>query len=240
MKAVFVSDVHLRSEKDARYERALSFLDGLRGGIDHLFIAGDFFDFWFCRNGNLYPPFQKVVGRLLELRDSGARLHIFEGNHDFSMGPWFAGQRDVDVHPGWAEFTLEGERVLISHGDTVDTSNIRYLALRKMLRSRAFAGLESLIPAGFLWNMAALSSSLSKGLTLASREKLVGKMRQFSLNKFHEGFDAVILGHSHMPVLEHYDVDGRRKTFAALGDWIDHYSYLTFEKGVYTLSFYRS
>jgi len=239
MKAVFISDMHLRSERDERYEHALSFLDGLRGGIDHLFIAGDFFDFWFCKNGDLYPPFQKVVGRLQELSDSGARIHLFEGNHDFSMGSWFSGYNGVDVHPDWAEFSLEGERILISHGDTVDTSNIRYLTLRKFLRSRVFAGLESLIPAGVLWNVAAMSSSLSKGLTLASKEKLVEKMRRFSLMKFEEGFDAVILGHCHMPVLEQYNIDGRRRTFVALGDWIDHYSYVTFEKGCYSLLFYR-
>jgi len=30
-----------------------------------------------------------------------------------------------------------------------------------------------------------------------------------------------------------------RKTFAALGDWMEHYSYLSFEEGRFTLSFYR-
>lgn len=239
MKAVFISDVHLRSDTDKSYCDVLGFLEGQKGGVDHLFIAGDFFDFWFCGNGRVYPPFQGVVRKLLELRDKGARIHIFEGNHDFSMSSYFAGYDGVEVFPDWGEFTLEGTRILISHGDTVDSTNIRYLTFRKILRSRAFRRLESMIPPAVLWKIAALSSSVSKGLTLESQEILAGKMNAFSLRKFEEGYDAVILGHCHIPVIKTYEMDGRTKVFAALGDWIDHCSYLLFEHGRFTLSYYR-
>jgi UDP-2,3-diacylglucosamine hydrolase len=239
VKAVFISDIHLRSEKDSRYERMLAFLEQLQGDVDDLFIAGDFFDFWFCRDGDIYPPFQEVVGKLLELRNRGIRLHLFEGNHDFSLGPCLFEKDHVDVFQEWAEFTLDGERMLISHGDTVDTSNVRYMVLRKILRSRAFGRVESLLPARLLWKIAALSSSISKGLTIESRTVLAEKMKAFARQKFEEGFDAVILGHCHLPLLEQYEIGGRRKTFAVLGDWIDHYSYLLFEKGIYRLAYYR-
>ena len=239
MKAVFISDSHLRNGKDARYQRMLSFLEQLQDDVDDLFVAGDFFDFWFCRNGNIYPPFREVVGKLLDLRNRGIRIHLFEGNHDFSLGPCFQGKNHVDVFPGWAEFTLDGERVLISHGDTVDTANVRYLMLRKILRSRTFGQVESLMPSSVLWKIAAWSSSISKGLTLESRTVLAEKMRTFARKKFEEGFDAVVLGHCHLPLLEHYDIRGRRKTFAVLGDWIEHFSYLLFEEGTYRLEYYR-
>lgn len=218
----------------------MAFLDGLRGRVDDLFIAGDFFDFWFSRDGDIYPPFQGVTGKLLELRDSGTKLHIFEGNHDFSMGSWFFQRNGVDVFPEWAEFTLDGERILVSHGDTVDIANVRYMMLRRILRSRVFRRMESLIPAKVLWKAAALSSSVSKGMTLESKEILAGKMEDFALKKFEEGFDAVILGHCHLPVLKQYEIGGRTKTFVALGDWIEHYSYLLFETGRFTLAFCRS
>jgi UDP-2,3-diacylglucosamine hydrolase len=239
MKSVFIADTHLRDEGQEGYRYVLDFLDGLRGRINHLFIAGDFFDFWFCGNGNIYPPFQKAVDRLLVLRDSGARIHLFEGNHDFSMGPCFAGQEGLDVFPDWADMTIDGNRIFISHGDTVDAANIRYLTLRKMLRSRTFLRVQEMVPPAVLWKLAAFSSSLSKGLTLESQDKLAGKMNAFALTKFQEGFDTVIFGHCHRPVLKQYDIGGRTKTFAAVGDWIDHYSYLLFEGGGFTLSFYR-
>ena len=74
---------------------------------------------------------------------------------------------------------------------------------------------------------------------MESVEALAKKMRSFSLTKFAEGFDAVILGHCHEPLCEEYIVDGQKKTFAALGDWIGRYTYLYYEDGHFILSHYR-
>ncbi|MCK9233525.1 MAG: hypothetical protein M0P04_12170, partial [Syntrophales bacterium] len=70
MKAIFLSDAHLKREKDENYQRLLHLFETLNADpdkpletgsesvepetvrrvnprIDHLFILGDFFDFWF-------------------------------------------------------------------------------------------------------------------------------------------------------------------------------------------------
>ena len=84
MKAVFISDAHLKHSADERYVRFMQFLDDLREGkvrslvdarelgrektsIDHLYIVGDFFDFWFCRSDHIHPEFRLVISRLLDL-----------------------------------------------------------------------------------------------------------------------------------------------------------------------------
>ncbi len=238
MKAVFISDAHLKSERDRGYQYLLAFMEDLKGRIDDLFVVGDFFDFWFCGNGRVYPPFQPVIDGLLGLKESGVRVHLFEGNHDFSLGSYFT-EKGVEVFADWADLTLDGQRFLISHGDTVDTSNIRYLALRAVLRTAAFCRVQKWVPAAVLWKIADASSRASKGLTLESQDILAGIMKSFSLKKFAEGFDAVILGHCHRPILHQVEIGGRRKTFATLGDWIEHYSYLIFEDGNFTLSFFQ-
>ena len=63
-------------------------------------------------------------------------------------------------------------------------------------------------------------------------------MEAFSLKKFEEGFDAVILGHCHKPQMKEYVIDGKRRIFATLGDWVKHHSYLCYEEGNFTLNFY--
>jgi UDP-2,3-diacylglucosamine hydrolase len=238
MRAVFISDAHLRSDRGEGYHRVLRFLDSLAGTVEHLFIVGDFFDFWFCGNGHIYPPFQKPIEKILRLQRMGVTVHLFEGNHDFSLGPYFR-SKGIEVYPDWADLTLEGQRFLISHGDTVDRANIRYLLLRSILRARFLFWVEERMPPGLLWKIAAASSSASKGLTLESQDVLAGKMKAFSLKKFEEGVDAVVLGHCHRPILQQYEVAGRKKVFVALGDWIDHFSFLVFEGGNFTLSFYN-
>jgi UDP-2,3-diacylglucosamine pyrophosphatase LpxH len=46
----------------------------------------------------------------------------------------------------------------------------------------------------------------------------------------------VILGHCHKPLLIEELCDGRRKTFATLGDWITRDSYLLYDDGRFTLN----
>ena len=52
MKAVFLADAHLKNADDNSYLVLMHFLETLMP-VDRLFILGDFFDFWFSRNGRL-------------------------------------------------------------------------------------------------------------------------------------------------------------------------------------------
>ena len=106
MKAVFLSDAHLKRSTDEPYGLLVRFLTDLGEGrvgpaaagkeaagagttVDDLYILGDFFDFWFCRPDRIYPEFQPVIRQLVQLRQSGVRIHLFEGNHDFFMREYF-------------------------------------------------------------------------------------------------------------------------------------------------------
>ncbi len=78
MKAVFISDAHLKRSTDERYGQFIQFLADLQEGkvrslvdaqelgrektpIDDLYILGDFFDFWFCSKDHIHPEFQLVI-----------------------------------------------------------------------------------------------------------------------------------------------------------------------------------
>jgi UDP-2,3-diacylglucosamine hydrolase len=250
MKAIFLSDAHLKSFTDPGYEKCLHFLDCLRGrGVgsgdpgneeaittDLLVFAGDFFDFWFEREGFIYPEFRPVVERLVQLRQSGIRITLCEGNHDFFLADFFSGELGFEVHSGEVEFDLDGLRTLVSHGDTVDCGNQRYLALRRFLRSPFFYRLQRLLPLRFLWQIAWFSSKMSQGMSRNAQEKLVEVMHRFAVEKYCKGFDAVILGHSHQAILREERIGERQRTFALLGDWINHHSYLVYENGSFTLN----
>ena len=97
-----------------------------------------------------------------------------------------------------------------------------------------------MLPISFLWKAALISSNLSKELTAETADALTEKMRRFSLRKFRDGFDAVILGHCHKHLMEEQKVNGNKKTFAILGDWLQHDSYLCYENGAFTLETFRS
>ncbi len=239
MKSIFLSDAHLKYENSTGYRNLLIFFDSVKEDLDNLFIVGDFFDFWFCRNDAIYPEFQVMIDKLLELKNQGTNIYLFEGNHDFFLDDFF-GNSGVYVFSDEAAIDLDKKKVFVSHGDTIDTANKSYLLLRGFLRSKVFYMIQKKLPPALLWKIARISSKTSRDHLSRPPEGLVDKMRAFSMKKFSEGFDAVILGHCHQPIIEHYVIDGREKTFAVPGDWISHYSYILYDNGDFKLTSYKS
>lgn len=250
MKAIFLSDAHLKRRSDPGYEACMQLFATLRGrgaefaapeeqrglGIDLLVIAGDFFDFWFERGERIYPEFRPIVESLARLRQSGIRVCLCEGNHDFFLADYFTQKLGIEVYPGDVEFTLDDRRCLVSHGDTVDRNNRRYLALRKVLRSPFAYRIQRALPLGWMWEIARFSSKVSKDRNgRVGDGLLIETMRRYAAEKCKEGFDAVILGHCHTPSFREEEVCGRRTAFATLGDWGAHQNYLICEEGRFSM-----
>jgi UDP-2,3-diacylglucosamine hydrolase len=252
MKAIFLSDVHIKSRSDPGYQKCMQLFASLRGRgvesghsgdanvivIDLLAIAGDFFDFWFEKEGCIYPEFRPVVESLVQLRQSGIRICLCEGNHDFFLADYFSRKLGIEVYPGDAEFVLDGLRCLVSHGDTVDRKNRKYLALRRLLRSSFAYRLQRALPLSWLWQIARFSSKVSKDRfgNDADAGRLIDVMSRFAIEKYREGFDAVIFGHCHTPSFREEQIGGGRRIFVTLGDWITHHNYLLYENGHFTLN----
>ncbi|MFH1079295.1 MAG: UDP-2,3-diacylglucosamine diphosphatase [Pseudomonadota bacterium] len=240
MKSIFLADAHLKSRRDPWYPDLIGFLDSLREvDVDKLFIAGDFFDFWFCKDHQIYPEFEEIIEKLVMLKTTGIQITYCEGNHDFFLKSYFGKKLGMAVYEDWAVIDLDSRKTLLAHGDLVDHSNRKYMILRNILRSQLFYEIQRRTPSTILWRLARLSSYTSRNLSLDSEGLLAQKMLTFSMEKFRDGFDAVILGHSHQPFLKEFLVDGQSKTFATLGDWTRHKSYLHYEDGHYRLCYFQ-
>jgi UDP-2,3-diacylglucosamine hydrolase len=241
MKCIFLSDAHLKNRRDESYRDLMGFLDSLGAEkLDHLFIAGDFFDFWFGRRDRVYPDFMPVIEKLMALRDAGTQISLCEGNHDFFLEDYFSIIPGVTVYRDDAVIDLDGRKTLVSHGDLVDRENSGYLLLRRILRSSLFYQAQRNIPPRFLWTLARITSSTSRELYPQKEEELVRTMLEFAMERFREGFDSVILGHSHKPLLKEFVLEGARKTFATLGDWMRYNSYLSYKDGAFSLLYYKA
>ncbi len=236
MRAIFFSDAHLRSGDDAGSGLLLDFLRSISRGLDHLFIVGDLFDFWFSRDGVVYPGFRIVIDELKVLKDRGVQIHLFEGNHDFFMADYFTGELGIEVFTDSAVVQLEGKKIYIAHGDLVDETDRGYRFLRRVLRSPLAYGLQKRLPLQLLWRLARLSSDASKEYLAKPQEGLASKMEAFALSEFEKGIDAVLLGHCHLPVIKTHTVRDRQCQFILLGDWLTHRSYVVLEEGRFELS----
>jgi UDP-2,3-diacylglucosamine hydrolase len=261
MRAIFLSDAHLRRDTAENYRFLLQFFDDLKkeirvqvetGGkmsaapvpvgqpLDALYLMGDFFDFWFGKGDRYYPGFDRIIRSLKEMKERGVEIHLFEGNHDFFLDDFFADRLGIKVYKDDASIDLDGRRIYVAHGDLVDRSNRGYLFLRKILRSRLVYFLQGILPSRLLWQIALVFSDTSKAMWAQTGKRLTDKMCRFALDTCAEDYDGVILGHSHQPLVWEFSVAGERKVLVTLGDWLSHRSYLDYANGRFSLKYYEN
>jgi UDP-2,3-diacylglucosamine hydrolase len=235
---IFVSDAHFTGRDPVSIEAFLRFLDSEKKRISHLVILGDLFEFFFgfkdffsAEKSSAFTEYLPVFDELRSLYEEGVQIKYFEGNHDFFLHSFFSEQfgMEVDVHPNGGEERLEENRVFIAHGDLSNPRQWAYRIFRRMLKNSLtyrlihFAGSR-------------ISRQVAQKLSDMSYEKYHNDsepssppaFRTFAHQKFLEGFDLVILGHSHCPEEVEEWVDGRRCLYYNVGDWAVHRSFLRF------------
>ncbi|HTG81831.1 MAG TPA: UDP-2,3-diacylglucosamine diphosphatase [Geobacteraceae bacterium] len=235
MRKVFIADAHLRNSGDENCRKLLSFLAGLQGNTETLFILGDLFEFWIGSRQGPFPHYLPVLERLRELSTSGTELVYFEGNHDFHMGPFFTETLKARVYRGPATIDLDGKRIYLCHGDQINRRDVGYLLLRFVLHNALTAVVARLVPVSVVSAIADRMSRLSRKKHNHRQVKwdYVAILRDFAASRFREGCDAVITGHFHTPLLEK-SPNGER-TLLSLGDWITHFSYGEWRDGELSL-----
>lgn len=235
---IFVSDAHFKGEDSRSMEVFLRFLNSEKERMGNLVILGDLFEFLFGfkmdSTGRRPFPFRdylSVLEGLQNLYRDGIRIKYFEGNHDFSLHAFFSERfgMEVEVFPEGDEVRIGGKRVFMAHGDLSNPNLWGYRIFRRMIKNRWTYGLiETIGPE--------ISRRVAGWLSQRSYEKNHDtvppgpppEFRQFAHQKFLEGFDTVILGHSHFPEEVEENIDGRRCLYFNVGDWMRHRSFLRF------------
>ena len=227
VRAVFLSDVHLKEPEDANYRGMLALLDGL-DGLPDLYILGDFFDFWFGFSRVVPGRYVPVLAALKRLADGGTRIHFVEGNHDFHMGTYFTRTLGAVVHPDCAEVDLDGKRLYLAHGDLVDEADRGYLRMRRVLRSAPVTWLADAMPPRWLLSFADRLHQVAGGEMNGPRH-LAGRFREFAREQWRVGYDGVVLGHCHVPELLEESHEGRPCFYGNAGDWLKNYTFLAYD-----------
>lgn len=131
---IFISDLHISLEKTEITRRFLNFLRQRALLAKALYILGDLFDAWIGDDDNT-PPNQSVKKALKQLADSGTKIFLLQGNRDFLLGQQFCKETGVTLLAEYAVIDLDGEPVLLTHGDLLCTDDLPYQAFRRKSRS---------------------------------------------------------------------------------------------------------
>jgi len=231
-KAFFISDVHLGVESQQRErlktEKLDKFFNTVEKEGEQLFILGDFFDFWFDYRSVIFADYFQVLCKLKRVAESGTKIHIFGGNHDwwFSKKGFFSKKLNAEIYNNPAVVEIFGKKFFLAHGDGIAPSDRGYRWLLKpILRNPISIWLFGLLPAELGRILARITSSGSKLYTEKRNLSFEREYEEFAHEKLRQDTDFVIMGHLHIPTVIKFE----EGTYINSGDFYKNFSYVEFD-----------
>lgn len=211
-RAYFVSDLHLGSLEEPNAFVFLRFLKSVKSldQMTHLFLLGDIFDLWISNHSYFKKKYSAIIDEWVRLRDLGAQIHYFEGNHDLYLKSYFQNELGFRVHEGPEYFQIAGLTVRVEHGDEMDPDDKGYIFLRWFLRTRLMKWLAPRWPEQLVVGLGERMSRTSRHYTsqvkVVSREQIHDMIRVYAERSWRERpFDLHISGHVH--VMEDFNLE---------------------------------
>jgi UDP-2,3-diacylglucosamine hydrolase len=235
MRRLFVSDVHLDATAPQATEQFLAFLATEAARAEALYILGDLFEAW-VGDDDQEPANTSVCKALRELTARGIACFVLHGNRDFLLGAGFCERSGCRLLSDPVIAELDGERVLVTHGDALCTDDHAYQELRSIVRDPAWQGRFLALPRvhrELLANEARAGSRRHTARTVpnimdVNNSAVVAAFRAARTRR-------MIHGHTHRPGVHELEVDGQSAQRIVLGAWYEQGSYLVYEGGSYEL-----
>lgn len=234
-KVYFASDQHLGAPTPEasfpREQKFVAWLNEVKKDAEAIFILGDLFDFWFEYKTVVPKGFVRVLGKLAEIKDSGIPIYFFVGNHDLWMRDYFEKELNIPVYHKPQEFTIDGVKMLIGHGDGLGPGDKGYKRMKKVFTFPLFQWL-------FRWLHPDLGIKLGQYMSVKNKlisgdedAKYLGDenewLVQYCKKKLTEThYDYFVFGHRHLPL----DIQLQENSkYINLGDWIQYFTYGVFD-----------
>lgn len=221
----FVSDLHLgagtSSEEEKKKEKFIRFLQLVRQNGQRLYIVGDLFDFWFEYKNAIPKTEVEILAALKNLSLMDLPVVYLVGNHDYWQRDFFPKYLGIQVEKGDVVLNHEGKKIFVTHGDGKARSDWGYRIIKALFRHPVNVWLYRQLPVDLAFPLARLVSGSSRRWTEARGREQISEYEEFARQKFAQGFEAVILAHSHWPELK--VLEGG--TFLNIGDFMTNFTY---------------
>ena len=219
MTSLFISDLHLTAGDAETTRRFVDFIEGPARAARELYILGDLFEAWIGDDDD-DPRLAPIVAALRGLTDSGVPCALMHGNRDFLLGKRFCAATGTRLLGDYERITLNGEPVLLTHGDLLCTDDTRYMTLRSELRSPAWQRDFLARPLAERRQIASDLRQLS-ATEIAAKDDYIMDVNHATVERTMREHDVALLlhGHTHRPAVHRFDLGGRPAARIVLGAW---------------------
>lgn len=235
MRAIFISDAHLRHPQDQNYRHLLDFIDQQQGNLDALFLLGDIFEFWIGYRHVVFSEHLPLLNRLQRLADNGCQLFYVEGNHDFNLGGFFSETLKCTIIPDQQVIDWDGQKFFVCHGDLANQQAKGYRLMRTFWRSSFLKFISKIVPPDIAWRFGNFLCDQSRKKERQQHDPS-SLVLPYAKKAMVKGVDNFICGHFHYPLQTSIN-EGQ---ITILGDWIEQFSYLDLCEGKFELKTYQS
>jgi UDP-2,3-diacylglucosamine hydrolase len=225
MRIVFFSDAHLNKKDDGRTDFLVRFINDVCKDVDILVVIGDLFEFYHGYDGYIYPWYKKVIDSLRDIASKGTPVYFIEGNHEFCMGSFFEKYTGIMCMDDLS-INVDNKKFFITHGYQINRN-----LLVKILKTSFIYGIMDMFGPGLTWKIAAISGTFLSKKTKPFNKYVINILRQFALRKFDDGYDAVILAHSHISDKIENNSGNTKKYYLNTGDIIKSSTYVEYNTG---------
>lgn len=225
---LFISDLHLSEANQDATTLFFQFLDSEAAQTaDALYILGDFFELW-VGDDDRCAFHEKIKSALRLYTQRGIPTFFMHGNRDFLIRKRFAKETGITLLPEPTIIQLYGEPILLLHGDSLCTADIRHQKTRKISLNRFYQNLvlwflplrvRRKIGQRFRNFSDHRKSSIESTIMDVTPETVIDEMSKAKVKR-------LIHGHTHRPAIHAIEVDGQPAQRIVLGDWHDYADYL--------------
>ncbi len=228
---LFISDLHLDPARPGIVRLFLEFLARARDEAQALYILGDLFEAWI--GDDAVRDDEPALAGLRAFAASGRPLYVMRGNRDFLLGEDFERITGARLLPEPTVIRIDGERVLLLHGDSLCTDDHEYQKFRAMVRDPA-------------WQRQFLALSIAERVQQARAARGESHQRNSALDDHlmdvnqaavleamgGHGVRTLVHGHTHRPAIHKLEIDDQPARRIVLGDWYEQGSVLRWADGV--------
>ncbi|MCW3124394.1 MAG: metallophosphoesterase [Bacteroidetes bacterium] len=236
VKVVVISDVHLgtygcHAQELNQYLKSLD--------VELLIINGDFIDIWQLSKSYFPPAHTKVLQRVMKMLSNGTKVVYLTGNHDEMLRKYSGMQLGNLSIEDKLLIDIDGKKHWFFHGDVFDVS----MQHSKWLAKLGGQGYDLLILINrginhLLHSMGRERISLSKKVkdSVKGAVKFISNFEQTAAAiAIDNGYDYVICGHIHEPVMKEINSPKGTVTYLNSGDWIENLTSLEYNDGKWSL-----
>jgi UDP-2,3-diacylglucosamine hydrolase len=232
MTTLFVSDLHLSSQRPNKLELFKKLLAGPALQADALYILGDLFeDFWIGCDDQLQPN-PEIISALRDYSNhANTQLFIMRGNRDFHLNDEFETATGCTLIDDPTEIVLEGKKILLMHGDTLCTDDVKYQKWRKFITHSLIKWIYFNMPFSLRKRIARDVRSYAADAVQKKAPEIIDaseKTVKEIMNNF--SVKTLIHGHTHRQAIHNIDLNSISAHRIVLGDWYEKDCVLVHDK----------